>query len=82
MKTSRKFKKWLNLIFLGSVIMLFQIAHAGAADLIIGDTPSEVFRIDAGTSFSHTGNIYVVDTGTLLVNGTLNLTRVWPLPAT
>jgi len=74
MKTSWKFKKWLNLIFLGSVIMLFQIAHAGAADLIIGDTPSEVFRVDAGTRLSHTGNIYVVDTGTLLVNGTLNLT--------
>ncbi len=74
MKTSWKFKKWLNLIFLGLVIVLVQLARAGAADLIIGDMPDEVFKIDAGTSFSHTGNIYIVGNGSLLVNGTLNLT--------
>jgi hypothetical protein len=74
MKSNWKFKKRLILIYLSFGIVFFQIECADAADLIIGDTVGEIFRIDAGASYSHTGDIYVVGTGTLLVNGTLNLT--------
>ena len=66
MKTSWKFKKWLNLICLGFILALVQTAYADAADLIIGDILNEVFKIDAGTSFSHTGDIYIVGNGSLL----------------
>jgi hypothetical protein len=69
-----KLTKWLGLSLWGLIIALSQAAGVTAADLVIGDTPGEVFSIGAGTSFSHTGNIYVIGTGTLLVNGTLNLT--------
>jgi len=69
-----KLTKWLGLSLWGFIIALSQAAGVTAADLVIGDTAGEVFSIDAGTSFSHTGNIYVIGTGTLLVNGTLNLT--------
>jgi len=66
--------KRLYLIFWSLFVILSQAAYACAADLIIGDTPGEVFTIDAGESFSHTGNIYIIGTGALLVKGALNLT--------
>jgi len=66
--------KWLGLLLWGLVIALSLAAEAYAADIVIGDTPGELFRIDAGTSFSHNGDIFIGGTGTLLVNGTLNLT--------
>ncbi len=74
MKLTVKLSKWLGLLLWGLVITLSLAAEASAADLVIGDTPGELFSIDAGTSFSHTGNIFIIGTGTLLVNGTLNLT--------
>jgi len=72
MKLTGKLSKWLRLPLWGLVIALSLAAEAVAADLVIGD--GELFSIDAGTSFSHTGNIFIIGTGTLLVNGTLNLT--------
>jgi hypothetical protein len=68
------FNKRLHLIFWGLFVIFSQAAYACAADLIIGDTPGEVFTIDAGTSYSQTGDIFIVGTGTLLVKGELNLT--------
>ena len=65
---------WLRLPLWGLIIAFSQAEGAFAADIIIGDTPGEVFRIHAGTSLSHTGDIFIIGTGTLLVNGRLNLT--------
>jgi hypothetical protein len=69
-----KLHDWLKRLLWTAVIAFFPTAGVSAADLVIGDTPGEVFTVNAGTSFSHTGDIYIVGTGTLLVNGTLNLT--------
>jgi hypothetical protein len=41
--------------------------------LIIGDTPNEVFTVDSGRSYSHTGNIIILGTGLLMVKGELHL---------
>jgi hypothetical protein len=72
MRLTVKFNKWLRLLLWGLVIALCQPAGAVAATLVVGN--GEVFTIDAGTTFSHTGNISIVGNGILLVNGTLNLT--------
>jgi len=65
---------WSYLICRAVVIFALSQANAVyAADLIIGDTPGEIFTIDAGTSYSHTGNITVVGTGIVLVKGELRL---------
>lgn len=74
MRLSVRLNTWLRLLLWGLVIALCQPAAAVAADLIIGDTANEVFTIDAGTTFSQTGNIYIIQNGILLVNGRLNLT--------
>jgi hypothetical protein len=74
MENTLKLSRWLHLICWGLVLAFSQAAPVNAADLIIGDTPGEVFSIDAGTSYSHTGDIIVLGTGTLLVRGELRLT--------
>ena len=65
---------WLKYLLWTALITFFPALEVAAADLVIGDTPGEVFTVNAGTSFSHTGDIFIVGTGSLLVNGTLNLT--------
>jgi hypothetical protein len=74
MKMNCKFNSWPNLICWSLVIALLQFARADAADLIIGDTPGEVFTIGVGNTYSQNGNIIVEGTGTLLVRGELQLT--------
>ncbi|UCG08710.1 MAG: hypothetical protein JSV83_08690 [Desulfobacterales bacterium] len=74
MEISWRINPRLHQICWGLIVIFSQAACLHAADLVIGDTPGEVFTIDAGTSFSHTGNIIVLGSGKLLVNGTLNLT--------
>ncbi|MBW2480729.1 MAG: hypothetical protein JRF38_12125 [Deltaproteobacteria bacterium] len=74
MKLTLKLHDWMRFLLWTTAIAFLPATVASAADLVIGDTPGEVFSIDAQTSFSHTGDIYVVGTGSLRVNGTLNLT--------
>ncbi len=74
MEISWRINPRVHQICWGLIVIFSQAACLHAADLVIGDTPAEVFTIDAGTSFSHTGNIIVLGSGKLLVNGTLNLT--------
>lgn len=74
MKMTLKLHDWLKRMLWTAAIAFLPAAAVSGADLVIGDTPGEVFRVNAGTSFSHTGDIFIVGTGSLLVNGTLNLT--------
>jgi hypothetical protein len=50
------------------------LASAYPADLIIGDTPGEVFTVKTGRTYDYNGDIYVIEDGMLQVNGVLNLT--------
>jgi len=75
MRLTGKSKQGLRLVRWGLVMALcLQAGGVSAADLVIGDTFGEIFTIDVGSTYSHTGNIYIIGTGTLLVNGRLNLT--------
>ena len=74
MKSLSQLFHWMHLICCGGVILFSLTAGVYAADLIIGDTPGEVVTINSGISYSHTGDIYVVQSGTLLVKGELRLT--------
>ncbi|MBC2715904.1 MAG: hypothetical protein HF978_11405 [Desulfobacteraceae bacterium] len=49
-------------------------ASAYPADLVIGDTPGEIFTVNAGATYNHVDDIYVIGNGTLQTNGVLNLT--------
>ncbi|UCH90038.1 MAG: hypothetical protein JSV49_05185, partial [Thermoplasmata archaeon] len=44
------------------------------ANLIVGDTPGEIFTIGSGSSYNHNGNIIIIGSGQVQVNGILNLT--------
>ena len=50
------------------------VISAYAADIVIGDTPDEVFTMNAGVTYDHEGDIFVIADGLLQVNGVLNLT--------
>ncbi|MBW2409476.1 MAG: hypothetical protein JRF72_06720 [Deltaproteobacteria bacterium] len=74
MKSLSRLSSWLHLICRALVALFSLTGGVHAADLIIGDSPGEVITITSGTSYSHTGNVYIIGTGALMVKGELRLT--------
>ena len=65
---------WLPVIWFAGIVLFSLTGGVHAADLIIGDSPGETITINSGTSYPHTGDIYIIGTGTLMVKGELRLT--------
>ena len=74
MKSLPKLSNRIPLICCAVVALFSLTGGVYAADLIIGDSPGETITIYSGTSYSHSGNIYIIGTGTLMVKGELRLT--------